>query len=178
MKIAGIEVTNKQITMVSAAVIMVAGMHFIFCRPIMKDLKTKVQTYRVLDAQVRDARGVIASAGKITEERDLLSEREVSVAIDELAKTGKSMTVAFQSIRPRELAQGPDPRCKVLPVDLTVEATDRQMVSFMGALDDLKRNLITISSFDVVPDKDDPTKLRATMTVNLYFLSSTVSRGK
>ena len=178
MKIGGLDVTKGQAVIAAVAVTVVAVAYVFFCRPIMKDVMVKSQTYDVLDAQVRDARGVIASAGKITEERDLLSERDVSVAIDELTRAGKSFAVTFESIRPGELIQGPDPRCKVLPVDITVASADRQMVMFMSALDDLKKNLITITSFDVVPDRDDPTKLKATMTVNLYFLSSAVAQEK
>jgi len=178
VKIGNIEISKEQMTVVGVAALMVAGAYLVLFRPVMHSLAVKSRAYNMVRSQMRDARAVIEATGRIGEERELLTERQVPVAIDELTKHGKAMKVSFQSIRPRELIQDQNPRFKVLPVDLSIEATDKQMVAFMGSLDDLNKNLITVTGFDVVPDKDDPSQLKMALTVNLYFLSGDAAQGK
>lgn len=178
MKIGNIELTKERMITAGVAALIIAGVYLVLFRPMLHSLAMKSQAYRMIVSQVRDARAVIEATGKISEERDLLTERQVPVAIEELTKHGKAMKVKFQSIRPRELMKDPNSRFKVLPVDLSIEATDKQLVAFMGSLDDLHRDLITVTGFDVVPDKDDPSQLKMALMINMYFLPSDGSQGK
>ena len=114
-------------------------------------------------------RDTIKLAGKGTEDRVLLAEKDASLAIDELTKHGKSMGINFISIMPREVIKSSDSQYKILPVEMTVEATDQQFSMFMGLLDELKKSVITVESFDAAPEKENPAKLKAAVVIDMYF---------
>lgn len=171
VKIGSVEIGKGQLTVAVSAGIVLLVMYIFLFGPLMKEVKAKSSAYKALSGEVCAARGLIESAGKITDERDLLTEKEVLPAIDELTKHGKSMKINFESIRPREVMQDENSGCRILPVDLAIEGNDAQMAMFMGSLDDLRKSLIIVNSFDIIPDRNDPSKLKATITINMYFLA-------
>jgi len=178
VKIANFEANNYLLIIAAASAAALALLCLLLFGPMVKTIHLKEAAWLSLASQVRDVRNVIAAAGKIDAERDFLDVTQTSLAIDELVRHGKGMKVAFHSIRPRDLTQDTGSSCKVLPIDVAIEASDRDMAAFIGSLDELKKDLITVTSFSAEPDRNDPTKLMVTMTVNLYFLAGEGRGGK
>lgn len=172
MKIANFELTKEQVAAAASAVAAIAGIYLFLYRPTLAELGAKSSACSMLEKQVCDARCIIASVGKTATGRDMLRDKEVSFAINELTEYGKALKITFRSIKPREFIGDPKSGCNILPVEMAVEGGDRQMLLFMGSLDELKKSLITVESFDVAPTKEDPSRLKATITADMYFLAT------
>ena len=137
--------------------------------PLARALNIKYSECRSIEGLLLEMRDTIKLAGKGTDERVLLAERDASLAIDELTKHGKAMGINFISIMPREIIKSPDSQYKILPVEITLEASDRQFSLFIGLLDELKKSVISVDNFNAAPEKDNPEKLKATIVIDMYF---------
>jgi hypothetical protein len=54
---------------------------------------------------------------------------------------------------------------------MEIEANDTQLVKFMGSIDELKKAIVKVRSFDIVPDKSDRRILNMHMIIDLYLSS-------
>ena len=43
---------------------------------------------------------------------------------------------------------------------------------FLGLIDDLEKSLVTVKSFNIIPDKKDPVRLKTKVVVNVYLLDA------
>lgn len=162
-------ITKEHITIGVIILVVICGAYFFLYNPLIGGLSAKAAECRSIEGLLLEMRDTIKLAGKSTEERVLLAEKDASLAIDELTKHGKSMGINFISIMPREIIKTSDSQYKILPVEMAVEATDQQFSQFIGLLDELKKSVITIESFDVGPEKESPGKLKATIVIDMYF---------
>ena len=146
--------------------------YLIMFAPLAKNLKLKYTECRICENQVLDARNLISYARNIDKSyagRVLISEKEAAAGIDEFIKHGKSLGVHFISVKPGNIIIKEDAYYKILPMDLEIEAADKQFVSFMGSIDELKKAIVTVDSFDITPDMQDRRKLHADMIINIYL---------
>ena len=162
-------IKKEHIVIGAVILIVITVSYFFFYSPLVRGLNIKRSECRSVEGLLLEMRDTIKLAGKGTEERVLLAEKDASLAIDELTKHGKSMGVNFVSIMPREIIKSSDSQYKILPVEMVVEATDQQFSLFLGLLDSLKKSVITVESFDVAPDKENPAKLKAAIVIDMYF---------
>jgi len=137
--------------------------------PLMQRLGIKYQECRVCENEAIYARNTIKDAGRLYGDRVLMTEKEVSVAIDELAKHGKDIGINFISMTPREIVQEKGAKYKMLPVEMEIEAEDQKFSEFLGSLDELKLALIKVKSFDIIPNPEDRTRLKAVLVVDMYL---------
>ena len=163
------KVTKEHIIIGAVIAAVICGAYFFLYNPLVREMKIKASECRSIEGQLLEMRETIKLAGKATEERVLLAEKDASLAIDELTKHGKTMGVNFISIMPKEVIKSSDSQYKILPVEMVVEATDQQFAMFIGLLDLLKKSVITVESFDVSPEKEDQAKLKAVVVIDMYF---------
>jgi len=52
---------------------------------------------------------------------------------------------------------------------MEIESTYEKLGVFLGSLDDLEKALVRIKSFDITPDKEDPSKLTTDLSVEIYL---------
>ena len=162
-------ITKEQIIAGAVILAVVAGVSLLMYSHLMGQLNIKTSECRSIETILAEIRDTIRTAGKATEERVLLTEKDASLAIDELTKHGKSMGINFVSITPKDIIRSSDSQYKILPVEIAIEATDQQFSMFLGLLDGLKKSVITVESFDVAPEKEDPSRLKATVVIDMYF---------
>lgn len=153
----------------SAAVVLIIGIYAVISFPMIESLRKTALECKSLEKNVREAREVIERAGKVYGKRILISENDISLAIDELTKHGKSMRINFISIKPQELVSDSKSKYKILPIDMEIEATDQKFADFLGSLDSLEKGVIRVKSFDVFPNKDDKARLNAKLTIDMYL---------
>ena len=163
------KVTKEHLIIGALIFVIIAGAYLFLYNPLAGALNIKRSECRSIEGLLLEIRDTIKLAGKGTEERLLLTEKDASLAIDELTRHGKSMEINFISITPREIIKSPDSQYKILPVEMTVEASDQQFSQFIGLLDELKKSVITVESFDVLPEKENPSKLKAIIVIDMYF---------
>ena len=171
MKISNIELTKEKLIIALCAVALAATfmIYITVYKPLINKLKMSYVECKTCEKQASDARGVIEVAGKTTGDRMLVSEKNTLFAIDELTKHGKALGINFVSMKPGNIIDDNTANYKILPIDMEIEAQDEQASKFIGSLDELKKVVIKVKSFDITPDKNDLTKVKVRLTVDMYL---------
>lgn len=171
MKIGGLELKKEQLTIAALAAggLCAVVLFFIFYIPVMKTLAVKDAECRRVETEAREARILIAQAGKIYGDRILINEDEVGVAMDALAKHGKLMGVNFVSMKPGEVREVPGAKYKEMLIEMSMESNDKQLADFMGSLDELKKGIVKIDSFEIKPKTEDGTMLESKLVIDVYI---------
>lgn len=171
MKIPSIKLPKEKYAMICLSAIAgtVFAAYLVLYVPLMKQLKAKHSECKALESQAGGARSIIGSAGKEYGDRLLTTEEGSSMVIDELAKRGKLIGVNFISIKPGEIMEIKESQHKTLPIEIEIEGSDEQCAAFLGSLDELKNSVITVKSFDIMPNAEDRSRLNAQLTVNVYL---------
>jgi len=155
-----------------SAVLVLALVYGIVFAPITHRLRLKYQECRTCENQVRDARNIIGIGHDIDKEygsRTLISERQAAVGIEDFTRSAKSLGINFISIKPQNVIKQENALCKILPVGLSFEASGEQFVKFLASIDELKKAIVTVKSFDITPDKNDRRQLKINMVINIYL---------
>ena len=161
---------KKIIAIVAVAVIIAISITLLlFSFASMSALRVKYSECNLIETKVFETRNMIESAKQVPGERILPTAKNIAQGIHELKKHGKSKEVKFISLTPKELKEDRDTGYKILPVEMKIESTHEQLAAFLGSVDDLEKGLIKVVSFDIVPDKTDPTKCMTDLTVHMYF---------
>lgn len=173
MQISKIELTQERLIIViaSAIAVIILLIYFIFYAPLVKKLKVSYRECKSCETEVFATRNIIESVSKTQEGKTLITEDDISLAIDELTRHGKSMGINFISIKPKEIIGKIESKYKVLPIEIEIESKDEQFSEFLGSLDELRKSLIRIKSFDLTPNKEDRTRLNAKIIVDMYLSS-------
>jgi Tfp pilus assembly protein PilO len=56
-----------------------------------------------------------------------------------------------------------------MPIELELEANDKQFVDFLGSIDELKKAIVTVNNMDITPDPNNRARLRVKTTLHLYL---------
>lgn len=171
LNIGGYELKKEQLPLVAlaaGALATVVIFAFLYL-PVIKAVSTKNAECRRVETEAREAREMIATAGKIYGERMLISEYKIGVAMDALTKHGKVMGVNFISMKPGEIKDVPGARYKEISIEMRIESNDKQLADFMGSLDELKRGIVKIDSFDITPKSEDGGLLDSKLVIKLYI---------
>ncbi|NQT22895.1 MAG: type 4a pilus biogenesis protein PilO [Candidatus Omnitrophica bacterium] len=171
MKIGKLELKQEKLIIALVAIFaaIVLVIYLVFYAPLMKDLNLKYQECKRIENDVIQTRNVIKIAGKIYSERVLVTEKETHYAIKELTTHGSSKGINFISINPKDVKAEKGTSYKVMTVEMEIESTYQQLAEFMGSLDDLKKGLIRVKSFDIVADEENPSKLQTDLTIDMYL---------
>ncbi len=171
MKIANIELTKEKAILLSAGlvILIVLALDAVFYLPLLGKLKNKYIECRTCENDVFDSRNLIESTGKDLGEMTLMTEKDIPLAIEELTSHGKAKGVSFVSMQPGDVILDKSSNYKILPIDISMEAGERQFADFLGTLDELKKSLIKLKSFYVTPEKEDRTRLNGRITLEVYL---------
>ena len=163
---------NQMIAVIAAVAISISLFYAIFFFPRMKELRARYLDCRLCESRVVDARNIIEAASKLDKEsgaRILISEKEAASGIDEFTKYSESLGINFLSMKPGDAITPEGMPYKILPIEMEIEATGEQFVKFAGSIDELKKAIVTVKSFDIKPDKDGSGKLKVGMVIEMYL---------
>ena len=163
---------NQAIAIIVAIAISISLIYGIFFFSRVKELRAKYLDCRLCENRVIDARNLIQAASKLDKEfgiRMLISEKEAASGIDEFTKYSKSLGINFLSMKPGNIIIPEGMPYKILPIEMEIEATGGQFVKFVGSIDELKKAIVTVKSFDITPDKDDGRRLKVDMVIDMYL---------
>lgn len=163
---------NQTMAIIIAIVVIISFVYGIFFFPRMKELRAKYLDCRLCESQVVDARNLIEAVSRLNKEfgaRVLISEKEAASGIDEFTKHSKSLGINFLSMKPGNVIIPEGMPYKILPIEMEIEATGEQFVKFVGSIDELKKAIITVKSFGIMPNKDDGRRLKIDMVIDLYL---------
>lgn len=156
------------IIVLAAVFIIAAGFYFVLYRPIGVKIRKASLEYKGIEAELLYARQAMASLKDIDIKRDFVTEREASLALDELTREGKSEKVNFVSITPGRISEE-GLFYKVIPIKMEISASYQSLGLFLGKLDDLKKSLVCLKELKIIPDPANPKQLKADMVVNMHF---------
>lgn len=165
-----IELTKQQLVVIVSVAVAVAllGIYFILFRPLINKLKLLHLECNGLETGVLQARDAISSLKLKELKKEFASEADVSLAIEELTKEGKAKGINFISLTPKQIERQ-QASCKILPVDLELEASYVMLGDFLGKLDDLNRSLVRIRKLNIVLNKPNPKMLTARLSLDMYL---------
>ncbi|MBI5124433.1 MAG: type 4a pilus biogenesis protein PilO [Candidatus Omnitrophica bacterium] len=146
--------------------------YVLFFAPLTRKLGPSYLECRSCESEVAEGRNLIGYARNIDKSygrRVLLSEKDAASAIEDITGHGKVLGINFISIKPRDVVIKEGLPYKILPIEMEMEATDRQFVDFIGSIDELKKAIVTVDSFDIKPDRIDREKLSAKMVIDIYL---------
>ena len=171
MKIGKIELTKERMLIaVSLAIAAIAlGVYFVLYAPLMSELKTKYLMYKSVEKAVNQCRYTIESAGEVYGQRVLISEKDVSHAIDELTKHAKLNGINFISMSPKKIKKEKNSQYKILPVEMKIKSTYEDLGAFLGSVDDLEKGLIKVKYFNIIPDEEDPSRFMTDLIIDIYL---------
>jgi Tfp pilus assembly protein PilO len=173
MKIANIELAGWKMA-AAIFVIFVAVpvmIYAFFYAPLLGDIRIRQAECESIEAKAADARNQIACLpDKDCADRMLVSGERASLAVDELAKYGKTKDVNFVSIKPGDLIADKKFDCKVMPVKVEIDAEKEQFSDFIGYLDELKKSVVTVKSFDLNRDEEGTGRIYGTVVMNMYII--------
>lgn len=167
------ELAKKKIMIIAAVgiVIFALGTYNFLYAPLINELKAKYLECKNCENDVFYARNLIESVKVVGKDSPLLTEEDISIAIDELTKHGKSRGINFISMTPQEKQKKTEAQYEILPIEMELESTYEELGTFLGSLDEMQNSLITVRSFGVsVFDEEDQRKLETELVVNMYLL--------
>ena len=166
-----IELTKEKLmTFLPVAVLVaVIGISLIFYIPLMKKSRALYAQCKTIEDKVRKTKNVIKGASVISSRRVLMTEEDVSYATNELTRLGKQKGIDFVSIRPKDIQKEKGEEYKILPVELQLESTYKELGMFLGSLDDVEKSLITVKSFNIVPVPENTARLITDLVVDVYL---------
>lgn len=171
MRIGKIELVGRNLVIALFVSVALATLviYMIFYAPLLREIGMKYSECGIYEGRIADARNLINSVSKTCGERVLMKESQISFAMDELANYGKTMGIDFISVTPKDMVDAEAAEYKILPVEMEIEAADEKFSNFIGLLENLKKTVIKVESFDIVPEKKDRSRLSAKMVINMYI---------
>ncbi len=165
------ELTKERLIIIicSVVVILVLGLYLFLYSPLISKLKSADLECKTIEADVFQARDRITSSGIGDTKKGLIIEEDVSFAIDELTKQGKLKSINFISMTSKNIEKG-EPQYKILPIEMEIESTYEELGTFLCSLEELKKSLVTVRSFNITSNEKDPTRLETKLVVNMYLL--------
>lgn len=158
-----------RIIIVSAIAIVFVGAYAFLYRPLINKCRDQGSECRRIEKEAQEAHEAIALLVQVAVKRTLISEKDISVAIDELTKEGRSRGVNFTSIMPGKIKSSGDSGYKILPIDMGLESGYRELAVFLGSLEVLEKSLVTVKDIDIAADTARSAKLKTRLTVNMYL---------
>jgi len=153
-----------------ATALIVIAMHAVFYAPLIKRLKVSSLENKAFEKYLAGARSAIEQAELTQDERALITEDEVSLAIAELTQYGKLKGISFISIKPGEIISEPDRQYKILPLEIIISASEQKFAVFLGSLANLRKSVIKVKSFDAALNTENENKLKVNMVLHIYIL--------
>jgi len=171
MRIGKIELTQEQLIIAVAVMVgaIVLGLYLFLYSPLINKLKLAHLESKAIETDVFQARDEIPSLRIRDTKKGLITEEGVSLAIDELTKQGKSKGVNFISMTPKKIEKG-EPQYKILPIEMDIESTYEELGAFLGSLEELKKSLVTVRSFNIASINQKSVELKTKLVVNMHLL--------
>lgn len=122
-----------------------------------------------VEREVLLAREAIGLLEQKAEKKTLIPEKDISMVIDELTKRGRSNGVNFTSITPGKIESPVASGYKIIPIEIELESTYKELAVFLGSLEELERGLVTVRNISITADGTETTELNTKLVLNMYF---------
>ncbi|MDP3731699.1 MAG: type 4a pilus biogenesis protein PilO [Candidatus Omnitrophota bacterium] len=166
------ELTKGRLNIVISAglAIIALGLYLFLYSPLISKLRKARLECKRLETEVLQAREAIDYLRTRAQKGKLITEEDVSWAIDELTKKGRAERINFVSMTPK---QTEEPRqglsYKILPIEIEMESTYEDLGIFLGSLDELESCVVTVRNFNIAPTDEGVTKMKTKLVLNMHL---------
>ncbi len=102
----------------------------------------------------------------------MITLNDASRVMQEIVDLGNEGSITFISVINQDKSKISYKKINTLPVDLEVQGTYKQLGRFMGSLNELRRGIILVDSFQMKADKDAADKVRAKILLYICLRST------
>lgn len=165
-----VELTKERIVIIISVVILIIafGLYIFLYGPLISKCRLTYRDCKDLEAKVLQARNSIASLKATPAKIGLISQKDVSFAIDELTKEGSLKEINFISITPKQ-TEDQVAAYKIFPIEMEIESSYENLAIFLGRLDDLEKSLVKVRKFDVTPELLNTKILTTGVSIDIYL---------
>jgi Tfp pilus assembly protein PilO len=166
-----LELNRKQIIIssIAASAVVICVLVIYVYRPLRVKLGAMDREFQRIKQELEIARDAVNTGLKPEVEQRLLTQQDVSLAIDAITRTGRMLGVNFVSISPRETENLGTSGYKRMPVDMDLESGYKALALFLGALRDLDEAVVTVRRFRVQGDKKILPRVKSRLLVEIYL---------
>jgi len=171
LNIGKIEITKERLMPILfgvLAVIVLSAVLVVRASSVSRLKKYRIE-YELTERRLLEAHNAVIAAGD-TQKMTLPSKKDIQISINNLTKSCAATGVDIISIDRKELIDRAQDEFLVLPIDLEMRSTTMQFASLLGFLEDQKKYLIKVSSFDCVRDEEGKSRIRSSLSLLVYFL--------
>ena len=160
---------DKRSMIIITGVALTAITGYLLMAPLASKVRRVGDEVKTLEGEMIAARQAIQSKDKFQQTGELLTRRGVSLAIDEITKTGAAQNINFFSISPQKIMKSGGSKYPVLPIRMALQSEYRDLGLFLGALENLKESIISIKSFQIDADQDILPQIKTDLVVEVYL---------
>ncbi len=166
------ELNKEKIVVVIGSVVLLMGVmtYAFFYGPLIKLLKDQRLVYQNLETTLANSQETINHFSSNASAATLITEAQISGAIDEVTKAGKALGVNIISMKVEPINAVDDREVRMLPISVETESSYEGLGRFFGSVDSLKKSLVTIGNFYISVATENSDKLKTTLTLNMYLL--------
>lgn len=177
---------NAYLVIIGGVGLVVVSFSLIFT-PLKISFTIKRSEWKKIEAQLIVTRPTLDSYSKLDKSRldaqleelrkRLPSKDPTSTILDELTKRGKELNIEFVTITP-QLEKIPTAtqtatsklKYKILPIEINMKATYRNLAEYLGILENLENGFTTVGGFQIRKDEKIFPKLNVKLVVHTYIL--------
>ncbi len=160
---------DKKMVMIIAGIGLVMIVGYFLMAPLLSKVHSVGDEVKVLECEMGAVRQAIQSEGKFQKAGELLTRRKVSLAIDEITKTGAVRNINFLSISPQKIMKPAESKYPVLPIQMDLQSEYSDLGLFLGDLESLEKSIVSVKSFQVDVDSDILPKINTDLLVEVYL---------
>lgn len=172
---------------VIAGISLFIGLYLLMLTPLKKTIDLKREEWRNLETRLIAGRMKLDAYLRLNKsevdteleglKKRLPSESPTSAILEELTKRGKELNIEFISINPKPVttpmkspAATSKLKYKILPIEIKMKATYRNLAEYLGILENLERSFATISGFQIKKDEKIFPKLNVNLLIYTYIV--------
>lgn len=160
---------KRLVIIIGAAMLAVLITAIIISAPLVAEYRQAGHECGSVEKEVLLARETIGLLERKAEKKTLIPEKDISMVIDELTKRGRSNGINFTSIAPGKIENPAASGYKIIPIEVDLESTYKEMAVFLGLLEELERGLVTVRNINITDGGIETTKLNTKLVLNMYL---------
>lgn len=170
-KIKNIPLDKKQIKIISVVSLTICVFILILFvyRPLIVKTHSAAKELRVLEERLNAIRNIAKVKDGLRIKGRLLNRKEISMAIDEITKAGRVLSINFLAISPKEIEDVEGQDYQRMPVFMDLESTYQDLGLFWGSLEDLKESIVSVRSFQIYREDNILPRIKSRLVLELYL---------
>jgi len=164
-KIANIRIDKKTLIAVGSIIATVI-IFYLLISPLFAEVRKIGGEVKALENEMAAARQAIASKGDFQNVGELLTRKQVTLAINEITKAGAVKGINFLSISPQKIVKSNNSKYPVLPISMNIQSEYSDLGIFLGVLED---KIVAVKSFEIDAERHILPQIKTDLVVEVYF---------